>query len=188
MTRSHPFLCSRPATNHPNPESRRVHRGGLALLLVALSAAADGASWNVRPSPSPKGSPWAVVNSATGDELALYRDQDNQVHLRFKLAGTFMTLAPGHCPTFQIDTQPALYHLAIDKGCHIDHKYALIDVGAVRNRVLVSAAVDQLMNGTQIEFRYVTADGAYHAADFPLNGSSLAISRALGRGVRVRAK
>ena len=167
-----------------------MHGAGLALLALALalSATAAGVSWSVRPSPAAKGSPWAVVSSATGDELALFRDQDNQVHLRLNLAGPFMTLAPGHCPTFQIDTQQALYHLAIDKGCHIDRKRALIDIGAVRNRVLVSAAVDQLMNGIQIEFRYVSADGAYHAADFPLSGSSLAIGRALGRGVRVRAK
>ncbi len=165
-----------------------MHCAGLALLVLALSAAAAGVSWSVRPSPAAKGSPWAVVSSATGDELALFRDQDDQVHLRLSLVGTFKTLAPGHCPTFQIDTQPALYHLAIDKGCHIDAKHALIDIGAVRNRVLVSAVVDQLMNGAHIEFRYMSADGAYHAADFPLNGSSLAIGRALGRGVRVHAK
>ena len=64
----------------------------------------------------------------------------------------------------------------------------MIDLGTVRNRVLVSAAVDQLMNGTQIEFRYVSEDGGYHEADFPLKGSSAAIRRALGRDVRVRAK
>jgi hypothetical protein len=188
VTRSHLFLYSHPATNHPNPEPRRLQRAGLALLVLALSATAAGGAWKVRTSPTAKGNPWAVVSNAAGDELALYSDKNNQVHLQFKLAGTFAALTPGHCPTFQIDAQQTLYHLALDQGCHVDHKRVLIDVGVVRKRVLVSAAVEQLMNGTQLELRYVTADGAYHAADFPLQGSSLAINRALGRGVRVRAQ
>lgn len=188
MTRSHPFLCSHPATKRPNHKSRRVRGAGLALLVLALQATAAGVSWKPRASPIPKGSPWAVVSSASGEELAVYSDRNHQIHLQFKLVDTFRTLAPGHCPTFQIDTQPPLYHFAVDQGCHIDHQRALIDVGVMRNRVLVSASIDQLMNGTQIAFRYISADGAYHEADFPLHGSSLAISRALGRGVRVRAK
>ena len=188
MTRSHPFLCLHPATNRPSPSFRCALGAGLAWLVLAVSATAAGVSWKVGSSPRAKGSPWAVVSSTSGEELALYSDRQNKVHLQFKLAGTFKTFAPGRCPTFQIDRQQPLYHLAIDQGCHLDQKHALIDVGDVRNRVLVSGLVDQLMNGTQIAFRYVTADGAYHEADFPLNGSSLAISRALGRGVRVRAK
>ena len=190
MTRSHPFLCSHPATNRPSLKLRGPRRSGLALLALALSLpfVASAALWNLRPSPDAKGSPWAVVSSAGGDELAVYRDKNNQVHLRFSIAGTFNRLAPKHCPTFQFDTSQPLYHLALNESCHIDDKHALIDLGAVRNRVLVSAAVDQLMNGSQIEFRYVSADGSYHEADFPLSGSSVAIRRALGRDVRVRAK
>lgn len=187
MTRSPPFLYLHPATNHPSPEPRRVGRVGLVVLIVAVSATAAGVSWQVRTSPTTKGSPWAVISSAAGDELALFRDKNNQVHLQFKLAGTFATLAAGRCPTFQVDTQTALYHLAVDKECHVDHKRVLFDVGTVRNRMLVSAPVEQLMNGTQLEIRYVTADGTYHKADFPLHDSSLAIRRALGRSVRVRA-
>jgi hypothetical protein len=150
--------------------------------------AASAALWNLRPAPDAKANPWAVISSAAGDELAVFRDKQNQVRLRFSVAGTFNRLAPKHCPTFQFDTAQPLYHPALEHGCHIDDKHALIDLGSVNNRVLVSAAVDQLMNGTQIEFRYRSADGAYHAADFPLQGSSLAIRRALGRDVRVRAK
>ncbi len=188
MTRSHPFLFSHPATNRPSPDTRRLRRVGLAMLALALPFAATAALWNVRPAPEAKGNPWAIVSSTGGDELAVFRDQNNQVHLRFAIAGTFNRLAPSHCPTFQIDAAQPLYHLAVDQSCHIDNKQAIIDLGTVRDRVLVSAAVDQLMNGTQIEFRYVSADGGYHEADFPLTGSSQAIRRALGRDVRVRAK
>ncbi len=188
MTRSHPFLFSHPATNRPSLEPRWPRHVGLALLVLTLPFAAASTLWNVRPAVDAKANPWAVVGSAGGDELALFRDKNNLVHLRFSIAGNFNRLAPKHCPTFQFDTSPPLYHLAIDQSCHIDNKHALIDLGTVRNRVLVSAAVDQLMNGTQIAFRYVSADGGYHETDFPLNGSSPAIRRALGRDVRVRAK
>jgi len=188
VTRSHPFLCSHPATNHPSLKARRPRRAGLAWLALLLPFAATAALWNVRPGPDAKATPWAVVSSAGGDELAVFRDKNNEVHLRFSIAGTFNRLAPRHCPTFQFDAAQPLYHLAIEESCHIDSKHALIDLGTVRNRVLVSAAVDQLMNGTRIEFRYVSADGGYHEADFPLKGSSLAIRRALGRDVRVRAR
>lgn len=188
MTRSHPFLFSHPATNRPSPDTRRPQRAGLAMLALALPFAATAALWNLRPAPEAKANPWAVVSSTGGDELAVFRDKNNLVHLRFSIAGTFNRLAPSQCPTFQIDAAQPLYHLAVDQSCHIDNKHALIDLGAVRNRVLVSAAVDQLMNGTEIAFRYVSADGAYHEADFPLTGSSQAIRRALGRDVRVRAK
>jgi hypothetical protein len=188
VTRSHPFLCSHPATNRPSPDAPRPPRALLAALALLLPLAASAALWNVRPAPEAKAYPWAVVSSAAGDELAVYRGKDNQVHLRFSIAGTFNRLAPSHCPTFQFDGASPLYHLPLDQTCHVDKKHALIDLGAVRNRVLVSAAVDQLMNGTQIEFRYQSADGGYHEADFPLKGSSAAIRRALGRDVRVRAK
>ncbi len=188
MTRSHPFLCSHPATNRPSPRTCCALGAGLACLVLALSAVAANVSWKVSSSPIAKGSPWAVVRSVNGEELALYSDRQNKVHLQFKIAGTFKQFAPGRCPTFQIDTLQPLYHLAVDKDCHLDNKRALIDVGAVRNRVLVSGMVDQLMNGKQIVFRYVTSDGTYHEADFPLTGSALAIGRALGRSVRVRTK
>lgn len=188
MTRSHPFLCLHPATNRPSPDARRPRTAALAWLALLLPFAATAALWNVRPAPDAKAMPWAVVSSAGGDELAVFRDKDNQVRLRFSIAGTFNRLAPKHCPTFQFDAVPTLYHLPLEQGCRVDSKHALIDLGTVRNRVLVSAAVDQLMNGTHIEFRYVSADGGYHEADFPLKGSSLAIRRALGRDVRVRAK
>lgn len=188
MTRSHPFLCSHLATNRLSPRSWSAHGAGLTLLVLALSATAAGEAWKLRPAPTAKASPWAVVGSAGGEELALYRDRLNQVHLQFQLAGTFTSFAADRCPTFQIDTQQPLHHFAVGTVCHLERKRARIKLGAVRNRELVSAAVDQLMNGTQIAFRYVTIDGAYHEADFPLNGSSLAVSRALGRGVRVRKK
>ena len=188
MTRLHPFLCSHLATNRLNPRSWSAFGAGVTLLVLALSASAAGVPWKLRPAPTAKASPWAVVSSAGGEELALYRDRLNQVHLQFQLAGTFTSFAADRCPTFQIDTQQPLHHFAVGKVCHLEHKRARIKLGAVRNRELVSAAVDQLMNGTQIAFRYVTTDGAYHEADFPLGGSSLAVSRALGRGVRVRNK
>lgn len=188
MTRLHPFLCSHPATTRRSPELQLPRLAGLVVLLVLAPLTSAVALWNLRPAPDAKATPWAVVRSAGGDELALYRDQDNQVRMRFSIAATFTRLAPNNCPTFQFDAAPTLYHLDVAQSCHLDDKHALLDVGAVRNRVLVSAAVDQLMNGTQIEFRYVSADGGYHAADFPLQGSSVAIHRALGRDVRVRAK
>lgn len=188
MTRSHPFLFLHLATNRPSPDQYRLRRVALATLALLLPLAASAALWNVRPAPQAKASPWAVVSSTAGDELAVYRDKYNHVHLRLSIAGTFMRLAPKHCPTFQFDSVQPLYHLPLDERCHIDKKHAVIDLGTVRNRVLVSAAVDQLMNGTQIEFRYVSEDGGYHEADFPLKGSSAAIRRALGRDVRVRAK
>ena len=188
MTRSHPFLFLHLATSHPSPDQRRVRRVALATLAMALPLAASAALWNLRPAPDAKASPWAVVSSPAGDELAVFRDKNNEVHLRFSIAGNFNHLAPSHCPTFQFDSAPPLYHPPLDESCHIDKKHALIDLGTVRNRVLVSAAVDALMNGTQIEFRYLSADGGYHEADFPLKGSSVAIRRALGRDVRVRAK
>ncbi len=188
MTRLHPFLFLRLATTHPSPEARWLRRTGLLLLALALPLVASAAAWNVRPAPQPKGYPWAVVSSARGDELAVYRDKDSGIRLRLSVAGTFNRLAPRHCPTFQFDAAQPLFHMALDEGCHIDKKLALIELGIVRNRVLVSAAVDQLMNAKQIEFRYVSADGGYHEVDFPLQGSSQAIRRALGRDVRVRAK
>ena len=186
MTRSRPFPYSHRASPRPSPERRGALRAALVALGALLPTLVAAAAWNVRPAPEARANPWAVVQSAGGDELALYRDADGQVHLRLTLAGTFAALAPKHCPTFQIDTRQPPHHGTLDRDCHVARKQALVDLGVIENRALTSPAVDQLMNGEQIEFRYRRAEGGYNETVFPLKRSSVAIRRALGRDVRVR--
>ncbi|MGE0859364.1 MAG: hypothetical protein AB7I01_07080 [Gammaproteobacteria bacterium] len=158
----------------------------LGLLLPALAAAAAG--WNTRPAPDTRATPWAVVKSDGGDELALYRDGEGKVRLRLWLHGTFATLAPRQCPTFQVDADKPPHHATLDRDCHVEAREALVDLGIIQNRALTSAAVDQIMNGERIHVRFRRADGGYQETVFPLKRSSAAIRRALGRDVRVRER
>lgn len=152
-----------------------------------LPAAALAATWSVRDAPDGTvAKPRAVIVNSAGDELALFSDADGTVHLRFTIATAIVSLSRSSCPTFQIDRRLPLHHFAIDQACHIEHKTALIDLGQTQNLATPTVAIEQMMNGVQVAFRYTTADGAYHEADFPLAHSAGAIRRALGLRARAR--
>ena len=118
------------------------------LAALTLPLAAFAAPWTVRDAPGGGNAlPRALVTNTSGDELALYRDPQSQVHLQFTAGGAFVILAPKVCPSFQIDQRHPVHHYAIDERCHVDHQRASIDLGQVQNRQLESNVIDQMMNG-----------------------------------------
>ena len=187
MTRWQAFRCSHRATKRPNPERGRRARMRWIAVLALLPAAATAASWSIREAPDAASPlPQARVIADGGDEVIVFRTNDS-VHLQLTIGGAFTTLSPQSCPSFQIDQRRPVHHYAVGPACQINGTTALIDLGEVQNRTFESSAIDQMMNGVRLAIRYLSADGAYHEADFPLSRSASAIKRALGTSVRVRA-
>ena len=187
MTRWHRSRSSRRATKPTSPERDGIWRPWLVLIAL-LPLTVIAAPWTVRDGNGAAGTlPQAQTLSTGGDELTLFRDPAGGVHLRFTSAAAFGILSPKSCPTFQIDQRQPAHHYTLETTCHVEQQHALIDVGQVHNHALESLAVDQMMNGGQLAFRFLTAAGAYREALFPLTHSATAIKRALGTSVRVRA-
>lgn len=156
------------------------------VLLVAVTAlpGTAAADWQLAGGATPR----ASVADDAGNQLALYRDQAGQIYLEFQPHDGFSRLARTTCPTFQIDRRTPLHHAPLGAGCHIEDNRAIYALAVLEQRTVVSRALYDLMNGSRIAFRYVTADGAYREHVFSLARSADAIRGALGRDLRIRAE
>lgn len=161
-----------------------LRRRCLPVLLGMLLAAPAGADWRLE---QPRGgSPRATVGEAKGDRVALYRDGD-AVKLDFHIRAGFSGLAETHCPTFQVDALTPLFHAAVGPACKVTADHAQIEIARVSGQRLRSRPVDNLLNGEQVAFRYLTTAGTYRETTFSLKRSARAIRAAIGRNVRISA-
>ncbi len=127
----------------------------------------------------------AAAAPSAGHELALLR-RGEAVVLRFSLPGGFATLDPAHCPTFQVDRKPAITRADGQPGCTAGPRRVETVLGQVDNGRVVSLALHRIMNGSVLDYRYLTAEGRYREVSFSLGRSLQSIEAALGRGVQVQ--
>lgn len=155
----------------------------LTLFACSLAMAAPlAAPWVVRESPAPVR---AVQVNERGEELVVYRTPADDVVLELHTVPGFSGLARTSCPTFQIDDREPLHHFTLDEGCTLDSGRATFRLGTIRDGQLVSLAAHRLMNGGEVDFRFVTEDGSYHESTFALTSSKRALRAALGSETRV---
>ncbi|MEQ8661299.1 MAG: hypothetical protein RLW62_10810, partial [Gammaproteobacteria bacterium] len=156
----------------------------IAALFLALAASTHAAPWAVRTARD--GSPpRAEIVNAAGARLAVFRDAAGAVVAEFRAAAP-SPLAAGHCPTFQVDARLPLHHYPPGEDCAVDGRSARFTLVRDAGPRVESDVLYQLMNGSQVAFRFTTRDGAYHEARFPLTRSKNALRRALGRNLDVR--
>lgn len=154
-----------------------------ALLLAAASTGTAAAPWRVR-APGGEAARAEIVNEQ-GDLLAVYRGDDDAVLAEFVTAAP-SPLGATSCPTFQIDQRRPLHHFERGDRCAVQGHRARFTLARLDGRRLESAVLYQLMNGSTVAFRFVTGNGAYHEARFPLTRSKNAMLRVLGRDLDVQ--
>ena len=119
----------------------------------------------------------AVIENDSGHELRLFNDAEQNVRAIFTIRSGFDTIDPGVCPTYRVDQREAKRVTFETDGCRVlprQAEFTLGKVGQGRNREL-----HNIMNGSNIVFRYRLGGGYYRETSFTLRGSKYALSTAV---------
>lgn len=158
------------------------------LVLFALSPALMADDWQVLVQHDVDGEAEtrvAHVENESGYGLEIYQDRTGTVHARFSLKKRLNGLAPGHCPTFQVDDRHLHNRSINDAGCDSQRRWAKFMLGRIEGNRLVSRPVYELMNGMHITFRFNLESGGYEQTQFSLVGSKRALRAIIGQNLQV---
>ena len=167
---------------------RAVSRRALIVLaLLLLSPSQSPAQWQTARFAAGENEALveaATAGNATGHRIRVYLGEASQVRGLFTLPEGFDRLSPDTCPTYLVDDGPA-FSTAAGTACrtgrwHADFAVAEIDDGRVH-----SFALDRLMKGRRLVFRYRIEGAGYRETEFTLRASRQAVQAVLGRDVRV---
>lgn len=160
-------------------------------LATLLAAAPAGADWTVvtqRLEGARTDAVLARTTSESGHTLEFYRDSAGAIRARFSLPPGLLALEQGQCPTLQVDRWAAVNRSANDTACLATTRWAEYTVGQIANGNVQSERLLQLMNGSQITFRYRLAGGDHRDAMFSLAGSKRALIGAIGADITFTAR
>ena len=145
---------------------------------------------------------WSVVTQQTAAEpqtkiahsintggytLDIYRDASDTIRSRLTLADGLINLAGKSCPTYQIDTGKPRNRSINDAPCIARSNWAEFIIGQVKDGKIESSLLLSLMNGINISFRFILANGDYRETQFSLAGSKWTMQSAFGQNVTVTA-
>lgn len=179
--------------NHHAAESRfgPCLQTGMAGLLLVLSVwpAAATAQWQINEDPARfTESPGAVaeITNEAGHRLAIYRDAEGTIRARFTLNDRLLRLHESVCPTFQVDERQK-HNSSLNKAaCQLRPQQVEYTLGSLdTNNELVSRPLYDMMNGTNIHYRYRLEAGGYDQTSFSLAGSKRALISILGADIEV---
>lgn len=168
----------------------RLRWRAAALGLGLLLSAGAGAQWNVvqrSELPYAGGAGVAEQKNDAGHLLQVYRDEGNEVRLRFTLRPGLKRLAPGSCPTFHVNEREPMNRSEDGSSCLAGLDWAEFVIARIDGNRSVSLPLHWLMNGDTVAYRYRLEHGGYQETRFGLRGSNRAIGQALGR-VRVEPR
>lgn len=175
----------------PRPEiSTDIRR--CQLLLVAagslLFSAAAAAQWQVINKPDAAtgvNTPVAQVRNTDGYELAIYRDSNDVVHAHFMLDHRLTDLDDRSCPSYQIDTRQTRNTSVNSADCELESHSSQYVLGRIEANEVVSLPLYELMNGSNIDFRFRLESGGYQQTRFSLTGSKRVLVSVLGETLEV---
>lgn len=160
------------------------------LYTVLLLPAVAAAQWNIVTHQTAESEPQTkvaqTINEA-GYTLEIYRDAGDTIRSRLTLTDGLIQLTDKSCPTFQIDKGKARNRSINDAPCISRSQWAEFILGQVKNDKVESPILLSLMNGINISFRFVLANGDYRETQFSLAGSKWAMTSVFGQNVTVTA-
>lgn len=178
-------------TRHPIPEHHRrpaLLLPILAILAVGLSLShAVHAEWQVINETDAGGveTPIAEVSNDAGYRLAIYRDGNGTVRARFRLNDGLYRLDDSICPSYQIDERQVRNSSVNNRPCRLEPRLSEYVLGSIENNQVVSRPLYELMNGSQINYRFRLQAGGYDQASFSLAGSKRTLTAVLGVNLEV---
>ena len=146
---------------------------------------------------------WTVVNNQTtesgpqtrvaqtintaGYTLEIYRDAGDTIRSRLTLTPGLLKLAEKSCPTFQIDKGKPRNRSINDAPCITRSQWAEFMLGQIKDGKIESSLLVSMMNGINISYRFMLADGDYRETQFSLVGSKWTMQSVFGQNVAVTA-
>ena len=128
----------------------------------------------------------AIVKNQDSYTFEIYRDSVDAIRARFTLSDNLLSFPGNFCPTFQIDAGIPRNDSINNAPCLSGATWAEFILGYVENDLLESSTVTGLMNGVNLKFRFMLANGDYRETLFSLVGSKRAVTAALGEDIIVR--
>lgn len=159
----------------------------MALLLLSARVAAEWAVFTQPLEGTEADTTVARIANESGHTLEFYRDNAGAIRARFTLPTGLTALEQAHCPTLQVDRWAPANRSTDDTACRATHRWAEYTVGIVVNNNVKSERLLQLMNGSQITFRYRLSGGDYRDTVFSLAGSKRALMGAIGADITFSA-
>jgi hypothetical protein len=129
----------------------------------------------------------ARTTNTAGYILEIYRDNGDTIRSRLTLTDGLIRLADKSCPTYQIDRGPSRNRSVNDAPCISQPRWAEFILGQVKGDKIESSILLSLMNGINITYRFMLADGDYRETQFSLTGSKWTMQSAFGQNVVVTA-
>ena len=160
------------------------------LYLVLLLPAVAAAQWTVVTHQTAESEPQTKVAQTINDAgytFEIYLDAGNTIRSRLTLTDGLIKLADKSCPTYQIDRGKPRNRSINDAPCISRSQWAEFILGQVKDGKIESSILLSLMNGINISFRFVLADGDYRETQFSLAGSKWTMTSIFGQNVAVTA-
>ncbi len=154
----------------------------IALLLLTVSLAAH-AEWQVvvhTDIDSGTETRVAYTENEDGYSLEVYLDSNGAIRARLSANRVPLRFKPEMCPTFQIDTRLTGNTSINEARCLSDRKWSEFVLGYVIDTSVESRTLNAIKNGNEIMYRFPLEYGGYEETVFSLQGSSRALTAALG--------
>ena len=159
----------------------------ISVLLFSLSRPAM-AEWNIVTHTNTDSNFKTMIahtENAEGYTLEIYRDGNGAVRSRFSMNNNNNRLDSKLCPTYQVDSRPALNRSINDAACISHQKWAEFVLGYVIDNKVTSTLLHNIMNGNKISYRFSLDPYGYAETSFSLIGSKRTLTDALGHDVAV---
>ena len=127
----------------------------------------------------------AVVRSENSAELRIWLDDEQALHMQFRLAPGLIAFAAQGCATIQVDSLAIQDLSAPEFECKTDGASVQLLLTRVENDQVDSVMLLNLMNGRRVRLRYRLLHAGYGAAEFSLKGSKQALRDSLGENVTI---
>lgn len=155
--------------------------------LLTVTPVVAGADWTVETRNTTTGAGTtrvAHIANKDGYTLEIYRDANNVIRSHFGM-NAYNRLNGKTCPTFQVDKRSAQNRSINDAPCLTQTQWAEYIMGYITNDHVTSTAMNNLLNGNTISFRFILRDTGYAETSFSLAGSKRILMEILGNNLVV---
>ena len=164
-----------------------MYRNLFITVLLMMVPAVAGADWAVVAQNTTNGTGTtrvAHITNKDGYSLEIYRDANNVMRSHLGMNG-HNRLDGKTCPTFQVDKRPAQNRSINDAPCLAQAQWAEYIMGYITDDHVTSTAMNNLLNGNTISYRFILRESGYAETSFSLAGSKRILMEVLGNNLVV---
>jgi hypothetical protein len=164
-----------------------VYRNLFITALLTVAPVVAGADWAVVTHNTTNGTGTtrvAHITNKDGYSLEIYRDANNVIRSHLGM-NAYNRLDGKTCPTFQVDKRPAQNRSINDAPCLAQAQWAEYIMGYITDDHVTSTAMNNLLNGNTISYRFILRDSGYTETSFSLAGSKRILMEVLGNNLVV---